>query len=516
MCRESYDAAKDINQPGHVPMLVWHDEEDSFECSGSIPGISVINSLSKTFPYTGRYAGGMILRLYYGIGFGIAFTRKQVQQLLGKGNTFATMTRMYESPADAKSASQLPHKQRREQKKIKHEELERKKEKRKNDIIRDKSHNVAYIKRDQGSKALMTVRKKKRKIKKKLTFNEAAQAVIKHAKSPSMCTVCEDQDGVDAHTHDFVVVGEQLQKFYRHVAYDMAEWRQVKGGIRRPRPKCPSQGMGIREPSVKFDWKPGMKEIVEQQLVNHTANSVPCESIAQTVAMDGRWSDLFCPSKTQVKNFVMAHFARKKKAAQHALEREGKRSYTQFSLSWLKKEVVHRGLKVGNRRVPGCTKLLEDHDDQNEGKLTKYHSATDDNEVEAPILTYGRFKKSVESRKRYSVPLIEWYRKECAYQEITVGSRQREGGMCRLLYQHFLNHGGPAVKRHDDDHTVVGTPTYALHDEVEVFWKGKWYAATVIKCYPNHTWDVRYPPDSDQVFCTRLPSSLLRKSSRSN
>ena len=76
---ESFDAAKTMNQPGHVPMLVWHDENDSFECSGSLPGISVVNSLSKAFPATGRYKGGMILRLYKGIGEGICFTKDQAR-----------------------------------------------------------------------------------------------------------------------------------------------------------------------------------------------------------------------------------------------------------------------------------------------------------------------------------------------------------------------------------------------------------------------------------------------------
>ena len=76
---ESFDAAKTMNQPGHVPMLVWHDENDSFECSGSLPGISVVNSLSKTFPAAGRYKGGMILRLYKGIGEGICFTKDQAR-----------------------------------------------------------------------------------------------------------------------------------------------------------------------------------------------------------------------------------------------------------------------------------------------------------------------------------------------------------------------------------------------------------------------------------------------------
>ena len=108
------------------------------------------------------------------------------------------------------------------------------------------------------------------------------------------------------------------------------------------------------------------------------SNSAPCESITQTIVMDGRWSNLFCPSKNQVKNFIMTHFARKKKTVQHAPDREGKRSYTQFSLAWLKKEVTHRGLTVGNRKTPGCIKLLESHDDENEGKLTKFHNTTDD------------------------------------------------------------------------------------------------------------------------------------------
>ena len=83
----------DRNLTGHVPMLVWHDESDSFECSGSIPGISVVNSLSKTFPTEGKYAGGMMLRLYNGIGVGIAFTKSQVKKLLGN-NTFEGAIRM--------------------------------------------------------------------------------------------------------------------------------------------------------------------------------------------------------------------------------------------------------------------------------------------------------------------------------------------------------------------------------------------------------------------------------------
>ena len=207
--------------------------------------------------------------------------------------------------------------------------------------------------------------------------------------------------------------------------------------------------MAIRESSVKFEWLPGMKDLVEQQLINHTAASAPCESIANIVKMDGRWSDLFCPSKTHIKNFVSAHFARKKRAAQHALDREGKRCYNKFSLEWLKREVVHRGMKVGNRKVPGCIKMLEKHDDEHEGKLSKYHSTTDqqDDKTEVTKLSFSEFKKLVCSRERNDVPLLEWFQKECAYQKIETGSRLREVGMCKLLYEHYIQHDGPTVGR---------------------------------------------------------------------
>lgn len=151
---ESYQAAKDMAKPGHIPMLVWHDESDSFECSGSIPGISVINSLSKEFPTFGKYAGGVILRLYCGIGVGIAFTKAQVKKMLGKNN-FETATRMYESPASSVSSSQLPPKQRREAKLLKDTVTVSLNQKRKVDMLRSQSHNTAKLARVNGSKALL-------------------------------------------------------------------------------------------------------------------------------------------------------------------------------------------------------------------------------------------------------------------------------------------------------------------------------------------------------------------------
>ena len=90
-------------------MLVWHDESDVFDCTGAIPGISVINSLSKTFPSSGKYAGGMILRLYRGIGVGIPFCKSQVKKLMG-GHTFKGAVRMYESPESSLCGSQLASK----------------------------------------------------------------------------------------------------------------------------------------------------------------------------------------------------------------------------------------------------------------------------------------------------------------------------------------------------------------------------------------------------------------------
>ena len=103
---ESYAAAKLMDKPGHVPMLVWHDESEAFECGGSIPGVSAINSLSKEYPISGRFAGGMILRLYVGIGVGIAFTKTQVKKLLGR-HTFRNVRRMFEAPKSTLCGSQL-------------------------------------------------------------------------------------------------------------------------------------------------------------------------------------------------------------------------------------------------------------------------------------------------------------------------------------------------------------------------------------------------------------------------
>ena len=507
-------------------MLVWHDESDSFECSGSIPGISVINSLSKTFPMTGKYAGGMMLRLYNGIGVGIAFTKIQVKKLLGN-NTFAEATRMYETPKGVKSTSHLPPRQRREAKSIKLQQVHNKKQKRKAEVLHQQSHNSAYLERVRGSSALRCCAKRKQSAKTtNITFSEAAARVVKHAKSPSMvCKPCIEGN-IHSEGGGFVTVGEDMKSFFTinsegTVAswsgplqlYDMKGWRQQReGGFVRPRPQCLNQGMAIREPGTTFEWLPGMKDLVREKLVHHTASSAPCESIANVVVMDGRWSDLACPTKTHIKNFVMSHFTKKKKAAEHALEREGKRSYNSFSLMWLKKEVQHRGMVVGNRKIPGCIKLLEVHDDENEGNLTKYHSIEDSYPKSTKRLGLAAFRKSIESRpKPRSVPWLEWYQKECVYQKIEVNGRLREGGLSKLLHQHYLTQN-TIVKRHDETHTVDGTPAYAPGDKVDIFWKRKWYPATVIKCYPNHTWDIQYPPGADQVYWSRLPSGLLRKS----
>lgn len=514
----------DRNLTGHVPMLVWHDESDSFECSGSIPGISVVNSLSKTFPTEGKYAGGMMLRLYNGIGVGIAFTKSQVKKLLGN-NTFDGAIRMYETPNGVKSTSHLPPRQRREAKSIKLQKVQNKKQKRKAEVLHQQSHNSAYLERVKGSSALKCCSKRKQSSKTtKLTFSEAATRVVKHAKSPSMVSKPCTEGNIHSEGGGFVIIGEDMKKFFTlnpegTVAswsgplqlYDMKGWRQHKGGFVRPRPHCPHQGMAIREPGTVFEWLPGMKELVREKLVHHTASSAPCESIANAVAMDGRWSDLVCPTKTHVKNFVMAHFTKKKKAAEHALERQGKRSYNSYSLMWLKKEVEHRGMVVGNRKIPGCIKLLEDHDDENEGNLTKYHNIEDPYPKTTKRLGAPAFRKAIESRSKLrSIPWLEWYQKECVYQKIEITARLREGGLCKLLHKHYLKQN-TIVKRHDEGHTVDGTPAYALGDKVDMFWKRKWYPATVIKCYPNHTWDIRYPPEADQVYWSRLPSGLLRK-----
>ena len=194
----------EMKQPGHIPMLVWHDESDAFDCSGAIPGISVINSLSKTFPSCGRYAGGMILRLYRGIGAGIPFTKSQVKKLMG-GHTFKGAVRMYESPETSLCGSQLASKQRRESLAAKRTQLENKKKKRKLEIERSESFNTAKLRRVAGTKALIADRRKSgHKSKRKLTFTEASRRVIEHAKSPSIARKrpqhAADDESVEVYT----------------------------------------------------------------------------------------------------------------------------------------------------------------------------------------------------------------------------------------------------------------------------------------------------------------------------
>ena len=523
-------------KPGHIPMLVWHDEDDSFECNGAIPGISVINSLSKTYPTKGKYAGGVILRLYFGIGVGIAFTKTQVKKLLG-GNTFKGATRMFESPSSALSGSQLPPQQRREAKAAKICEQVDKKKKRKMEILRLESFNTSKLARIEGSRALAADKHMKCKScpPTKLTFDDAASKVIAHAKSPSVvvgCVPCGD-DNSPSRKLNFISVKDELEEFYTVgddgivkswsgplECYNMTGWRRVRGGFIRPSPDYPCQGMAIREPSTKFEWKPGMKDFIKGFLKNHNASSAPCEHISNQLMLDGRWSDLDCPSKSQVKNYVQSYFTQKKKSAEHALSRAGKRSYNGFSEKWLKNEVVHRGLKVGRNRSAGCIRLLERHDDDHSESLSKFH-CTPDREAESngkKLLGFTAFKKSIEDPRRDVadgdfIPLLEWYIKECAYQHVEVGKKVRETGMAKLLYDHYIHHNGK-VKRHDGDHTVDGDPAHKLGDKVEVLWKKNWYPAVVIKCYKNHTWDVRYPAGADQVFCKRLPIALLRVSSK--
>ena len=163
---------------------------------------------------------------------------------------------------------------------------------------------------------------------------------------------------------------------------------------------------------------------------------------------------------------LTAHFSKKKKDAEHALARRGKRCYNSFSLVWLKKEVKHRGMQVGNRKSAGCIKLLENHDDENEDNLTKYHSVQDQQTTHSR-LGFTAFKKTILSRPT-TVPWLEWYQKECVYQHIEITSRLREQGMCKLLYKHYLAQD-TIVNRHDDNHAVNEPPAHALGDKVEVF-----------------------------------------------
>ena len=118
---------------------------------------------------TGKYAGGMILRLYNGIGAGIAFTKNQVKKLLGN-NTFEGATRMYETPKDVTSTSHLPARQRREAVSIKRQQVHSKKQKRKAEVLYQQSHNSAYLERVKGSHELRCCTRKKSEKKNQTYF----------------------------------------------------------------------------------------------------------------------------------------------------------------------------------------------------------------------------------------------------------------------------------------------------------------------------------------------------------
>ena len=79
------------------------------------------------------------------------------------------------------------------------------------------------------------------------------------------------------------------------LCYDMTGWKSVgEQKFLRPKPVCPPRGFAIREPTSKFEWKPGMKELITELIVKHTTPStVPCEQIANKLVMTGRWDDLF-------------------------------------------------------------------------------------------------------------------------------------------------------------------------------------------------------------------------------
>ena len=437
--------------------------------------------------------------------------------------TFVDVVRSY-STADCKSVecgSMLPRKQRREEKVAKKERDVAEQKKKKVRVEHLKSFNAAKTKRMSGSEALLSCREccPTRKLK----FSEAAAAVVKHAKAPSMkCAPCAPSDLSRGGGGNVVLQLEGLEQHYvlgddgavktwsgPLLSYDMRGWLPVKGGFVRPRPACYARGMAIREPTTQFQWLSGMKEMVEGLIVNHTAATAPCENIANKLAMCGSWDDLLCPTKSQVRNFVSAHFARMKKVAEHAVARQGKRSYVGFSLQWLKKEVEHRNLTVGRRQRKGCIELLEKHDDENENELATYHRANDYQD-EPVRLGFTAFRRSIESDLK-GVPLLEWLTKECAYQEIETTARLREAGLARLLFNQYLQ-SEEQILRHDGTHDVGVDNEYRKGDKVEVFWRKKWYGATVTRAYPNNTWDVLYPPPSDQIFCKRLPAALLRPS----
>ena len=532
--RQSVEAAADMGLDGHVPLITWNAHDDEWQLGGSLQGVSITNSLHKEFPRNGRYAGGIIVRLYVGVGVGVGFTAVQVKSLMG-GHSFVDVARTIETSDGnvdtTQSVSHRSSKQRKAHRESVKQELQAKVEDRKEKSVLQQALVPAVQKRKTAT-ALLRTRKRSRQDG--YTLSETASLVTKFGTAPrhfqplSDIATSNDDKGWNRVKVDKCHLHRKPDGSYKFfttsdngvvtdctgwlAGFDTRGWIFNENEFVRPRPRPPRRGFATRESIVKFEWTDDMRNFVMERCTGHdAAKDVAHASILDDMLHSGRWSDLLCPSLKQIRNLCNSFFAKKKAAAAHALQRAGKRSYRNYSLKWLKAECRSRELRVGGNGVPGCIKMLEQHDDDqfynvnvdSRNPLCKLHQIED--YPQEDVLTFARFKSG---QQQSVVPQLEWLQKECAYHNLSVGQK-KESGLWKLLYDNYLDNPSSQENRHDSDHQSTTPLHYKLDEVVQVHYQGKWYRAVVSRVYKNDTYDVDYS-NGDTYFNTRLPITLLR------
>ena len=213
---------------------------------------------------------------------------------------------------------------------------------------------------------LSLIKRGRHNVKGKLTFSQAASAVMDVAKSCSAFVVNLNEDSEQMRG---VVITRPSSAQREHFTFDkktgliltwdgplrmynMCGWRWDASNdcFNRPLPLPPRRGFATRERSLKFNWQRGMKDFVRERIVGHTALTAPYADILfKMMGHQPSWSDLTVPTLAVLKNFVRTELNKNKQDATHALARRGKRSYHGCSRDWLRAEVLNRGLQPGRK-----------------------------------------------------------------------------------------------------------------------------------------------------------------------
>ena len=90
-----------------------------------------------------------------------------------------------------------------------------------------------------------------------------------------------------------------------------------------------------------------MKSFVREMVKDFSVKTAPYQKVL--TAMENKWTDLTSPTLYTLKNFVRTDMKKKTEAAQHAYDRQYKRSYNGLSLDWLRKEVKNRAIDSGKK-----------------------------------------------------------------------------------------------------------------------------------------------------------------------